>query len=66
VFYEGSWQILEPVMNVEVTVPDEFQGAVLASVSKRHGIIMGTDATEGYFSIYAEVIFLYIVNFLYI
>ncbi|XP_064638753.1 elongation factor G, mitochondrial-like [Lineus longissimus] len=55
VFYEGSWQILEPVMNVEITAPDEFQGTVLASISKRHGIIMGTDAMEGYFSVYAEV-----------
>jgi elongation factor G len=29
VFESGSWQIIEPIMSVEVTCPDEFQGAVM-------------------------------------
>ncbi|XP_030383668.1 elongation factor G, mitochondrial [Scaptodrosophila lebanonensis] len=55
VFQEGSWQILEPIMLVEVTAPEEFQGAVMGQLSKRHGIITGTEGTEGWFTVYAEV-----------
>ncbi|XP_011214703.1 elongation factor G, mitochondrial [Bactrocera dorsalis] len=55
VFQSGSWQILEPIMMVEVTAPEEFQGAVMGQLSKRHGIITGTDGAEGWFTVYAEV-----------
>ncbi|XP_016990663.1 elongation factor G, mitochondrial [Drosophila rhopaloa] len=55
VFQSGSWQILEPIMLVEVTAPEEFQGAVMGHLSKRHGIITGTEGTEGWFTVYAEV-----------
>lgn len=55
VFQNGSWQILEPIMMVEVTAPEEFQGAVMGQLSKRHGIITGTDGAEGWFTVYAEV-----------
>lgn len=55
VFQNGSWQILEPIMVVEVTAPEEFQGSVMGQLSKRHGIITGTDGAEGWFTVYAEV-----------
>ncbi|XP_044727096.1 elongation factor G, mitochondrial [Chrysoperla carnea] len=55
VFENGSWQILEPIMSVEVTAPDEFQGTVIAQLNKRHGVITGTDGNEGWFTVYAEV-----------
>ncbi|XP_064615091.1 elongation factor G, mitochondrial-like isoform X2 [Liolophura sinensis] len=55
VFQEGSWHILEPVMLVEVSAPQEFQGSVMSGLSKRHALIQGTDANEGYFSIFCEV-----------
>ncbi|KAG5675868.1 hypothetical protein PVAND_005736 [Polypedilum vanderplanki] len=55
VFENGGWQILEPIMAVEVTCPDEFQGAVMGQLNKRHGIITGSDGSEGWTTIYAEV-----------
>lgn len=42
-------------MSVEVTAPDEFQGAILAQLNKRHGILTGTEGTEGWVTIHAEV-----------
>lgn len=55
VFENGSWQILEPIMSVEITAPDEFQGSVIGQINKRHGVITGTDGSEGWFTLYAEV-----------
>ena len=51
----GNWHILEPVMSVEVNAPEEYQGTVIAQISKRHGIITGTDGNDGWFTLYAEV-----------
>lgn len=55
VFENGSWQILEPIMLVEITAPEEFQGIVMAQLSKRHGIVTGIEGSEGWFTAYAEV-----------
>lgn len=55
VFEEGAWQILEPIMAVEVCAPDEFQGQVMGQLNKRHAIITGTDGADGWFTLYAEV-----------
>ncbi len=54
-FDEGNWNILEPVMSVEVTGPIEFQGVMLSTLNKRHAVITDQDQTEGYCSIYCEV-----------
>ena len=42
-------------MSVEITAPEEFQGVVTSHMNRRHGIITGTDANEGWFSLYCEV-----------
>lgn len=54
-FEKGVWHILEPIMAVEVTAPEEFQGTVIAQLNKRHGIVTGSEGTEGWCTIYAEV-----------
>ncbi|CAH0700818.1 unnamed protein product [Spodoptera exigua] len=55
VFDDGAWQILEPIMFVEVTLPEEFHGTVVGQLNKRGGIITGSEGTEGWTTIYAEV-----------
>ena len=55
VFNKGAPIILEPVMSVEVVAPMEFQGTVIAGINKNRGVITGTDASDGYFSIFCEV-----------
>lgn len=38
--------ILEPVMNVEVETPSEFQGTVVAGLNRRMGLIQASDMNE--------------------
>ena len=39
--------ILEPIMKVEVTVPEEYMGDVIGDVNSRRGRIEGMDAVDG-------------------
>ncbi len=39
--------LLEPLMKVEVTTPDEYQGDLLGDINRRRGIILGVDAKAG-------------------
>ena len=42
----ASPSILEPVMNVEVEAPAEFQGAIIAGLNRRMGIIQQNEMNE--------------------
>ncbi len=46
---------LEPLMKVEVSAPEEFQGNVMGQINQRRGIIQGSNADEGFSTVEAEV-----------
>ncbi|MBD5559802.1 MAG: elongation factor G [Clostridia bacterium] len=47
--------ILEPIMHVEVTVPNDYMGEILGDINKRRGRILGTDPADGMLKVSAEV-----------
>ena len=46
--------ILEPIMHLEITVPDSFMGDVMGDMNKRRGRILGTDQKDGKAIVEAE------------
>lgn len=46
---------LEPLMKVEVSAPEEFQGSVMGQINQRRGMIAGTNTQEGFVVVTAEV-----------
>ncbi|HEX3322587.1 MAG TPA: elongation factor G [Terriglobales bacterium] len=47
--------LLEPVMSVEITVPDEFAGSIMGDLNSRRGRIQGMDNKGGNTIVKAEV-----------
>ncbi len=47
--------LLEPIMLMELEVPENFQGAVVGNISARRGIVLSTDMVGGITKIMAEV-----------
>ncbi|HUA69091.1 MAG TPA: elongation factor G [Candidatus Saccharimonadales bacterium] len=47
--------LLEPIMKVEVTTPDEYQGDLLGDINRRRGIIHGIEAKQGQTILNAQV-----------
>ena len=51
---EASPVLLEPIMHVEVFVPDEYMGDIMGDMNKRRGRIMGMDQVNGLQRVTAE------------
>ena len=47
--------LLEPVMHVEVTVPDEYMGDVIGDINKKRGRVLGMEPEDGNQKVIAEV-----------
>ena len=47
--------LLEPIMKVEVTTPDEYQGDLLGDLNRRRGRIEAIEAKNNATSLYAQV-----------
>ncbi|KAL0093635.1 translation elongation factor G [Phycomyces blakesleeanus] len=54
-FAKAKPTILEPIMNVAITAPTEFQGAVIGGLNKRKGTVVDTEIQEDYFNVTADV-----------
>ncbi|MBQ4639511.1 MAG: elongation factor G [Clostridia bacterium] len=51
---DASPVLLEPIMHVEVFVPDEYMGDIMGDMNKRRGRIMGMDPIDGLQRVTAE------------
>ena len=47
--------LLEPIMHVEITIPDEFAGSIMGDLNSRRGRIQGMDNKAGNTVVKAEV-----------
>ncbi|MBX7155591.1 MAG: elongation factor G [Candidatus Kapaibacterium sp.] len=54
-YHKAAPVILEPIMKLEVSAPEEFQGVCMGQVNQRRGIIVGTTQEAGYVTIESEV-----------
>ncbi len=54
-FAEAQPILLEPIMNVEVTVPDAYMGDIIGDLNKKRGRIAGMDPQDGQQVIKAQV-----------
>ena len=51
---DASPVLLEPIMHVEVLVPDEYMGDIMGDMNKRRGRIMGMNQVDGLQQLVAE------------
>lgn len=54
-FKKAAPILLEPIMKVECTTPDEYQGDLLGDINRRRGVINGIDAKNGQTILNAKV-----------
>eukprot|EP00045_Choanoeca_perplexa_P010670 m.109729 g.109729 ORF g.109729 m.109729 type:complete len:738 (+) comp15352_c0_seq2:20-2233(+) len=54
-FEKANPIVLQPVMTVEILIPEEFQGTVIGGINKRKGTIQDSETDDGTTTIVAEV-----------
>jgi len=54
-FVEAKPVLLEPVVNIEITVPAKFMGDIMGDLNSRRGRIMGSDTDGNYQIVKAQV-----------
>ncbi len=54
-FPEASPTLLEPVLEVEVIVPDEYMGDVMGQITAKRGHVLGMDSSDGMQHLRAQV-----------
>ena len=55
VYPKAKPQVLEPMMKLETTVPEEYQGPATGQINQRRGVIQNTSSIEGNAVIEAHV-----------
>lgn len=54
-FQKAQSQVLEPLMKLEVSCPEDFAGAVQSDLNSRRAVVTGSEKRGEYFTIEAEV-----------
>jgi elongation factor G len=54
-FKQAAPKLLEPIMNIEIECPEDFQGSVVGDITRRRGIMASNDIVESVSVIKAEV-----------
>ncbi|NJM10252.1 MAG: elongation factor G, partial [Bdellovibrionaceae bacterium] len=54
-YFKAKPTALEPIMKVEVSGPEEFQGNILGQINQRRGMITGTQTQDAFVTVEAEV-----------
>jgi len=54
-FVDASPALLEPILEVEVMVPDEYMGDVMGQVTAKRGHVLGMDSSDGMQHLRAQV-----------
>ncbi|CDF58936.1 elongation factor G [Thermobrachium celere] len=52
---EADPVLLEPIMHVEITIPDEYMGDVMGDINKRRGRVLGMEQRNGLEVVTAEI-----------
>jgi elongation factor G len=54
-YMKGKPQVLEPIMNVSIEGPSEFQGDIVGTILQRRGLLVGTTEDDGFVRVESEV-----------